>query len=131
MLKVFWRYDFILHIKVDHPYISEISYQMNFKTTVLRVPQRKFMYKRSLEMNGIYKGKDIAELAKRMEEMAGTESGAIKRDNVVEAFTGEKSDESFAEGLVGAFKDDKYLKKIENISKHIRRAERISDLLLG
>lgn len=86
MLKVFWRYDFILHIKVDHPYISEISYQMNFKTTVLRVPQRKFMYKRSLEMNGIYKGKDIAELAKRMEEMAGTESGAIKRDNVVEAF---------------------------------------------
>lgn len=129
--KVYWRYDFILHIELDHPYLTEISYQMNFKTTVMKVPQRKFMYRRGLEFNGEFRGKEIKEQIARLKSLIESEDGAIDRGKAVDAIIGANDNEPMAEAVVSGIKDDIYLSKIANIIKHVERANRISDLLLA
>ena len=129
--EVFWRYDFYLHIVLSgHPYLNHIKYKMNFKTTVLKVPQRKFMFKRGLEMNGAYKGKEIKALAEKLGENLESEGTAIKREDVLDVLTLKNKDKSLVDGIKDKLMDEHYLSKIENMQNHVKRAQRIRRILL-
>ena len=128
---VFWRYDFYLHIKVDHPYFDEICYKMNWKTTVLKVPQRGIMFRRGLEMSGTYKGEELESLAENIEKTGSGERRMIKVGKVVDTALLKKKDDDVVDLLIEDYKDEKYLKKIENVANHIKRADRIYKLLVG
>ena len=129
--EVFWRYDFYLNFALDHPYLSQIRYPMNFKTTVIQVPQRMFLFKRGLELAGEYSGEEIAYQADRLEAMAGKEEAWIRLGKYSDVVRLKYSDQSLPEHLVKDIKNDLYIKKIENVAAHVRRAERISRLILG
>lgn len=134
--EVFWRYDFYLHIVLkNHPYLNHIRYKMNAKTTIIQVPQRMFMFKRGLEMNGEYHGKDIKALAEKLGEKLGSEDKAIERGYKLDVLTLKDKDKSFGDRLGDSLKerfdDTVYLKKIENCQNHVKRANRIRRILLG
>ncbi len=127
---VFWRYDFLLHIKVDHPYFDEICYKMNWKTTVIKVPQRGIFYRRGLELSGIYQGEELESLAEAVEKTGSGEKRMIKAGKVADVILLKNEGESISDKLIEDFKDEKYLKKIKNVADHIRRADRVYKLLI-
>ena len=129
--EVFWRYDFYLNIALDHPYIEKIRYPMNFKTTVIQVPQRFFMFKRGLELAGEYEGEEIAYQADRLDAMAGKEDALIRLGKYSDIIRLKYKDQSLPERLVRDVKNDLYIQKIENVAAHVRRADRIRRLVLG
>ncbi|MBQ3389833.1 MAG: DUF4428 domain-containing protein [Firmicutes bacterium] len=129
--EVFWRYDFYLNFALDHPYLKQIRYPMNFKTTVIQVPQRFFLFKRGLELAGEYQREEIAYQADRLEAMAGKEDAFIRLGKYSDIIRLKYSEQSIPEHLVQDVKNDLYLKKIENVAGHVRRADRISRLILG
>ena len=129
--EVFWRYDFYLNFALDHPYLTQIRYPMNFKTTVIQVPQRFFLFKRGLELGGEYQGEELAYQADRLEAMSGKEEAMIRLKNYSDIILLKYKDQTTAEHAVQGIKDAVYLKKIENAAAHVRRAERISRLILG
>lgn len=128
---VFWRYDFLLHIKVDHEYFDEICYKMNWKTTVIKVPQRGIVFRRGLELSGIYQGEELESLAESIEQTGSGEQRKIKAGKIIDVVTLKASEKNMGERLIDDFKDEKYLKKIENVAAHIKRADRIYKLLIG
>lgn len=84
---VFWRYDFYLIIRTDHPYAGTIRYKMNFKTTVMKVPERGFMYRRGLEIGGTYEGEKIRGLISKIEKELNREEKGIRRETAVGILT--------------------------------------------
>ena len=132
---VYWRYDFYLKIDTDHPYAGNIRYKMNFKPTIMKVPQHGFIFHRGLEIGGEYEGEEIDILTARLEAFAGKEEGFARREKMMDIFLlrnkGKGSLESICDGLVEDVNKDKYLKKIANMAAHTARAGRITKLLLG
>lgn len=129
--EVFWRYDFILHIELSHPYLREIAYPMNFKTTVMQVPQRGFVYRRGLEMGGEYRGEDISALANALDRTESRERTSIDLNRKLDVVLLRRKSQSLGEKIIQGFEDEVYLKKIDNMCAHVRRAERIRALTLG
>lgn len=127
---VFWRYDFYLVIKMNHPFIEEIRYKMNYKTTIMKVPQRGIVFRRGLGIGGTYTGEDLKGLANALESIGAKEESAIETGKELDVIMLRDKDKSLVEKIVQGLEDDKYLKKIENISAHVKRAARISKLLL-
>ncbi|MBR0308678.1 MAG: hypothetical protein IJH92_07275 [Mogibacterium sp.] len=128
---VFWRYEFYLTIKTRHPYAGDIRYRMNFKPTITKIPDKGIFYRRGFGIGGKYKGKEIPELIDRLEELLVDEANLIKAGNVLDIVMLRKKDQSIAEGVFEKVGEDIYLKKIVNMTDHVRRAERIRKLLLG
>lgn len=132
--KVFWHYDFYLNILLDHPYLSHIRYKMNWNSTIIKVPNRNFMFRRGLELSGEYRGEKIAETASRIEAMAGKEEDRIDLNKKLDVITLANKDKSTGEAVVGGLikdaKDDYYITRIENVANHIKRVEKIRKLLL-
>ena len=129
--KVYWRYEFYLTIKTKHPYAGDIRYRMNFKPTITKVPSKGIFFRRGFEIGGKYKGKEIPALIDRLEELLVDEANLIKAGDVLDIVTLRKKDQSIAEGVFEKVGDDIYLKKISNMTDHVRRAARIQKLLLG
>lgn len=125
---VYWRYDFYLIIRTHHPYAGTIRYQMNFKTTIMKVPQRGFMYKKGLDLGGVYEGEAIQTLIAKIEKELNREAEGIKRENAVGILTG-TDPEGVTGKLVKGYYDDKMLKKIDNLLNHAKRGARIRKLL--
>lgn len=126
--EVFWRYDFYLIIRTDHPYAGTIRYKMNFKTTVMKVPQREFIYRKGLNIGGTYEGEEIQQLISKIEGELAREEKAIKRENAI-GFLTNTDPEGVSGKLVKGFYDDRTLKKIDNLLSHAKRGERIRKLL--
>lgn len=132
--KVYWRYDFYLTIGTHHPYAGKIRYKMNFKTTVTKVESRNLMYRRGFEIGGSYRGKQIKELRGKMDELIETEQKAVKRGHVLDMLDSDHPDnaaDAVKQGVRGAVGESRYMKKIENMRNHVKRAERIAALLFG
>ncbi len=127
---VFWRYDFYLRLTLDHPYLKEIRYKMNFKPTVLKVHRRGVIFKRGLEIGGTYRGDAIAILAAQMEAAAGKEETLFELNKKLDVILLRNKEASLSDKLMTDFMEDKYLKKLDNIASHIKRADRISRLVL-
>jgi hypothetical protein len=125
---VFWRYDFYLIIRTDHPYAGTIRYKMNFKTTVMKVPERGFMYRRGLELGGIYEDEKIRDLISKIEKELHREEKGIRRENAAGILTN-TGPEGVIGKLVKGYYDEKTLNKIENLLNHAKRGERIRVLL--
>ena len=127
---VFWRYDFYLSIALDNEFVDEIGYKMNYRTTIMKVPQR-ITYRRGLEIGGTYEGAELTELAGIMDGIGKSENKALDMERKIDVVLLRNKDKSFLEKLSDGLNDDVYLKKLENVSAHIKRADRISKLLLG
>ena len=54
----------------------------------------------------------------------------IKVGKVVDTALLKKKDDDVVDLLIEDYKDEKYLKKIENVANHIKRADRIYKLLV-
>ncbi|WP_270303420.1 hypothetical protein [Baileyella intestinalis] len=126
--EVFWRYDFYLIIRTDHPYAGTIRYKMNFKTTVMKVPQRGFIYRKGLNIGGTYEGEEIQQLISKIEWELAREEKALKRENAIGILTN-TDPEGVSGKLVKGFYDDRTLKKIDNLLSHAKLGERIRKLL--
>lgn len=127
---VFWRYDFYLNIDTTHPYAGNIRYKMNANTTITKVPNKKVIFfRRGLELGGTYKGNaELKDLVKKMEELLVSEAKAIHGEKMFDTITLQRPD-SILERLAQDAKEDMYLKKIDKMTAHVKRAERIARLL--
>lgn len=110
--------------------MDEIGYKMNYRTTIMKVPQR-ITYRRGLEIGGTYEGTELTELAGIMDGIGKSENKALDMERKIDVVLLRNKDKSFLEKLSDGLNDDVYLKKLENVSAHIKRADRISKLLLG
>lgn len=132
--KVYWRYDFYIIIETIHPYAKTIEFQTNFHPTITKVPSRNFMYRRGFEIGGTYSGKDIDKLINKLTALRKTEEKALYNQKVARILRGEHGDtiaEGVKEKLLQDIADDTYLEKIDNITNHVKRAKRISNLLMS
>lgn len=128
--EVYWRYDFYITIKTTHPYAKDIRFKTNFKTTIMKIPNKKMIFvRRGFEIGGTYRGKEITELVKKMEDMLPLEAKQQNADLVLDIVTRNRP-ESFIDGIIDLEKREWYIKKIENMTSHIKRAERIGKLLV-
>ena len=126
---VYWRYDFYLNIDTTHPYAGSIRYQMNARTTVLQVPNEKFIFvRRGLGIGGEYQGTQIKELIARMEQIIVDDAKTIHGERTFQVLTDQRPD-SILERLLQDGADDNYLRKIDNMTSHVKRAARIARLL--
>ena len=127
--KVFWRYNLLMHIQTSHPYVGNIKYEMNYHEINLRfdgfhisVPPR------GLELNGMLTGYELQRASERITKFAEEQQRAVEQEHVIDIMKEKKSG-----GLIGSIVkdvyDDKYVKRIKNISKHLDRAFRISKVL--
>lgn len=128
--KVFWHYDFYLNIKTTHPFCENIRYQMNFDTNVLKIPGIHLFVKRGLELNGKFRGKEINEQVKRLEEFAEKIKGNVKTERTVDFLMGNRPD-GILDKMKQDYTEDWYISRIENVTNHVKRAARISKLLLS
>lgn len=128
--KVFWHYDFYLNIKTTHPFCEHIRYQMNHDTNVLKVPGIHLFYHRGLELNGEFRGKEIKEQSARLEEFAEKIKGNVKVERAVDIITGQRPD-GILDKMKKDYTEDWYISRIENVNNHVKRAARISKLLMG
>lgn len=127
--EVYWRYNFYLIIKTSHPYAKEIKYKMNFKPTITKVRCRNFIFvRRGYELGGQYKGKEITALVEKMENMLVEEAQLTHKHKVVDIITLNRPD-TVLERLVKDGIDDLNLKKLDNMTTHVKRAQRIAKLL--
>ena len=131
---VYWRYDFYLNIETDHPYAGNIRYQMNFKPTITRVPQRGIFFRRGVGIGGTYRGDDISQLALELqafdEDEQRAEAFRKKLDTLLLKNKGKSMLESVTDKLVRDATNEVYFKKLANMGAHVARADRISKLLL-
>lgn len=79
----------------------------------------------------VYKGEELESLAENMEKTGSGERRMIKVGKVVDTALLKKKDDDVVDLLIEDYKDEKYLKKIENVANHIKRADRIYKLLVG
>ena len=133
---VYWRYDFYLNIETDHPYARTISYQMNFKPTIIKVPQKHgFIYRRGAEIGGTYRGDEISQLALELQMFDEDEQKAAefrkKLDTLLLKNKGKTVIGSVTDKLVRDAENEIYFKKLANMGAHVARADRISRLLKG
>lgn len=127
--KVFWHYDFYMNIKTTHPFCEDIRYQMNFDTNVLKVPGIHLFVKRGLELNGTFRGAEIREQRLRLEEFAEKIKGNVKAERVFDFLTDQRPD-GLLDKMKQDYTEDWYISRIENVTNHVKRAERISKLLI-
>ena len=133
---VYWRYDFYLNIDTDHPYAKTIRYQMNFKPTILKVPEKwGIFYRRGVEIGGIYRGDEIRQLALELQAFDEDEQKAAeyqkKLDTLLVKSNGKSMFEGVRDKLVRDAKNEIYFRKLAVMGAHVARAARISRLLLG
>ena len=127
--EVWWRYDFFLTIETDHPYAKNIRYKMNEFKTITKVPNRKsIFFRRGFELGGTYSAAELPALIEKMEKLFDDEAKTIHGDKVFATITQTRPD-SLMERLEDDFRDDIYLKKIDNMIKHVKRANRIAKIL--
>ena len=117
---VYWRYDFYLNMKTTHPYVPEIRYQMNYKPIAMKVPQRGAVYRRGVDIGGIYRGEDIEILAARLGVFSDNEENT---DGI------RKEIDEFLHGSKDDMRDEIYYKQLSKMAAHVSRAARISQLL--
>ncbi len=133
--EVFWRYDFYLNLETTHPYAERIRYKMNFKPTILKIPQRGPVFRRGVDIGGNYRGEEIDILAARLEAFGGREEKIEEGKKLIDVFLlknkGEGSLEKIRDGLIKDAGNEIYFRKIANMGAHAARAARISKLLLG
>lgn len=133
---VYWRYDFYLNIDTDHPYAGTIRYQMNFKPTVTKVPEKwGIFYRRGVGIGGTYRGEEISKLALELQTFDEDEQKAADFKKKLDIILVKNKDKSIFEGvrdnLVRDAKNELYFAKLANMGAHVARADRISRLLLG
>ena len=133
---VYWRYDFYLNIETDHPYARTIRYQMNFKPTITKVPEKWGMfYRRGVEIGGSYRGEEITQLALELQAFDEDEKKAADFQKKLDILLVKNRGKSLFEGtrdkLVRDARNEIYFRKLANMGAHAARADRISRLLLG
>lgn len=128
--EVFWHYDFYLNIKTTHPFCENIRYQMNHDTNVLMVPGFSLFVHRGLELNGVFRGSEIREQRIRLEEFCEKIKGNVKTGRTIDFITGQRPD-GVLEKMKQDLTEDWYVSRIENVINHVKRAGRISKLLLN
>lgn len=133
--EVYWRYDFYLGIKTDHPYAGEIRYKMNYKPTIMKVPNNGIFFRRGIGIGGMYRGDELAELAAQLEGFADSEANAAELRRKMDVLLLRNKDRSIMysvkAGITRAVNEEIYFKKIGNMGAHVQRAARISILLLS
>lgn len=132
---VYWRYDFYLNIETNHPYAGTIRYKMNFKPTIVKVPEKHgFIYRRGVGIGGTYRGEEITQLALELQAFDEDEQKAAdfrkKLDILLVKNKGKTVLEGVTDNLVRDAKNSVYFAKLANMGAHIARADRISKLLL-
>ena len=131
---VFWRYDFYLNFVTTHPYAKSIRYKMNFKPTIMKVPQRGIFFKRGLGIGGTYRGDEIELLAMQLESFENKEEKAEVFKRKMDILLLKNKDkglvESVRDGLIRDASNRIYFKKLTNMGAHASRAARISKLVL-
>ena len=133
---VYWRYDFYLNIETDHPYAGTIRYQMNFKPTITKVPEKHgFIYRRGVGIGGTYRGEEISRLALELQAFDEDEQKAAEFKRKLDILLVKNKDKSIlgsvTDKLVRDASNEIYFKKLANMGAHVARADRISRLLLG
>ncbi|MDO4176541.1 MAG: hypothetical protein Q4D99_03575 [Bacillota bacterium] len=126
--KVFWRYNIYMNFKTTHPYAEHIRYQMNYNTIVTRVSGLRIMAKRGLELNGEFRGNEIKKQAERVAEFAEHQQKAVGKEKMLELVTHTRPD-SMLERMAEDFFEQKFVDRMNNISKHLDRAYRICEVL--
>lgn len=131
--KVFWRYNLNLVIVTNHPYAKTIRYQMNYKTIITRVANGIFVH-RGLELNGTFRGAELKEESERIAKFAQDQKKCVGVARILNLDDDDnKKERDGIEGLlVGAaerYFDEKFVKRMENVSRHLDRAYRISKVL--
>lgn len=127
--KVFWHYDFYLNIKTTHSFCENIRYQMNHDTNVLKIPGISLLVHRGLELNGTFRGQEINNQVKRLEVFQEKIKGNVKTERVVDFITGQRPD-GILDKMKKDYTDEWYISRIENVKNHVKRAARISKLLI-
>ena len=132
--EVYWRYDFYLNIRTEHPYAGTIRYQMNFKPTITRVPQRGIFYRRGVGIGGTYRSEELRQLALELQAFDENEQKAAefrkKLDVVLLKNKNRSILEAVSDGLVRDASNELYFRKLANMGAHAAREDRISRLLL-
>ncbi|MBQ0078608.1 MAG: hypothetical protein KBS66_01780 [Eubacterium sp.] len=132
--EVWWRYEFYAIIETTHPYAGKIRYPMNFKKSIIQVPNHKgIFYRRGLEMNGVYEGEKLDELIAKMEELQLTEPSNLSFKRIMARPVGEKKGllDMVKQDLKDEYDADKYMKAISNMTVHVKRAKRIREITMG
>ncbi len=132
--EVYWRYDFYLGIKTDHPYAAEIRYKMNYKPTIIKVPNNGIFFRRGIGIGGEYRGEELAELSAELEAFADSTANQADLQRKLDVLLLKNKDRSVKDsvkaGITRAVSEEIYFKKIGNMGAHVARAARISKLLL-
>ena len=127
--EVFWRYNLFMNIDTTHPYAGKIRYQMNYNQIITQIAGLRLKFApRGLELNGEYRGEEILRQAERIEAFAAEQAKAVKREKVVDIATHNRPDSMLGKIKKDYF-DEKYVQRMENVSKHLTRAYRIAKLL--
>ena len=126
--KVFWRYNIIMHIETTHPYEKHIKYQMNYNTIITRISGLRLISRRGLELHGEYRGEEIKKESERIAEFAAQQQEAVGKDKMFDLVTGNRS-ESLLERMTVDYFEQKFVDRMNNISKHLDRAYRICKVL--
>lgn len=133
--EVYWRYDFYLGIRTDHPYAGEIRYKMNYKPTIMKVPNNGIFFRRGVGIGGVYRGEELTELATQLEAFADSEANASELRRKLDVLLLRNKDrgvmDSVKAGITRAVNEEIYFRKIGNMGAHAARAARISKLLLN
>lgn len=126
--KVFWRYNLYMNFKTTHPFAEHIRYQMNYNTIVTRVSGLRIMAKRGLELHGEYRGEEIQKQSERVAEFAEHQQAAVGKEKMLELATHTRPD-SILERMAEDYFEQKFVDRMNNISKHLNRAYRICNVL--
>lgn len=115
--EICWQYDCFLTIKVDHPYIKQIRYQMNTNTIKLTAPKISSLYTQGLGVNGKFSGEELSDLAEFMKAAENDDRGSFARLK------------AFADWVLDDDSFEEYKKSSKYVSAHVQRADRIQKLL--
>ena len=126
---VFWRYDLYMVIETDHPYAKTIRYAMNSSPIITKVQGMHLLVRRGLELNGVYRGKEIGGQITRLEKLIENETKALGKERTFDLVTGKNRDEGILEGVVTNMTEDHYITRIEFAIKHMQRVQRVAKLL--
>lgn len=126
---VFWRYDLYMVIETDHPYAKTIRYAMNSSPIITKVQGMHLLVRRGLELNGVYRGKEIGGQITRLEKLIENETKALGKERTFDLVTGKNRGEGILEGVVTNMTEDYYITRIEFAIKHMQRVQRVAKLL--
>lgn len=132
--KVFWHYNLIVHIITSNAAASHIEFKMNTSPIIVKILGRGLFVQRGMDMNGTYRPEEMGPLAAKIAELAEQQAKQYRAGEVYDMITLKHKDEDLLKSAIkGAIKDmqeDVYIKRIENTSKHIQRADKIAKMLL-